>query len=149
MKNIIGVLLLWMVCSSCDYPIEQYGYVLESRTGERIKDYRVTLNSGVVEVDSSGFFRKNGLTGRYTSKLLSVEKEGYKPFIVDIDNRGDDATNYRVTQKYRIVQSPHIWVKDSTTYQIMREDRINDYSSKFTVSGDTIWIYLEAEIPGL
>lgn len=149
MKNFIRVLLLCIACSSCDYPIEQYGYVLDSRTGERITDYRVTLNSGALEVDSSGFFRKKGLTGRYTSKLLSVEKDGYKPFMVDIDDQGDDATNYRVTQKYRTVQSPQSWVKDSTTYQSMREDRINDYSSKFTVSGDTMWIYLEAKVAGL
>jgi hypothetical protein len=144
MKIFIRVLLLWIACSSCDYHIEQYGYVLDSQTEERIKDYRVTLNSGALEVDSSGFFRKEGLTGRYKSKLLSVEKQGYKPFIVDIDRLGDDVATYRVNQKYRTVQSAQDRVTDSTTYRIVQAERVNDYSSKFTVSGDTIWIYLEA-----
>lgn len=144
MKTFLSVLLLWIVCSSCDYPIEQYGYVLDNQTGQRITDYRVILNSRAIEVDSSGFFRKEGLTGRYKSKLLSVEKDGYKPFIVDFDRLENDAATYRVTQNYRTVETAHNLVMDSTTYRMVKAERVNDYSSKFTVSGDTIWIYLEA-----
>ena len=144
MKLFFSVLFVWIICNSCDYPIRQYGYVLDCQNGKPIPNSRVTLNSEVLELDSNGFFRKDGLTGLYKSKLLSVEKDGYKPFKVDIDNMRDDVADYRVTQKYRTVESEHDFVRDSTTYRIHRSTRVNDYSSKFTVSGDTIWIYLEA-----
>jgi hypothetical protein len=142
MKNFLVIFILLILITSCDYHIEQYGFVFDSRTNKRIVDYKVLLNSNIIEVDSNGFFGVNGLTGRYKSKTISIEKTGYKPFIIDVKNNDEDCI-YKVTQKIRNVKLDKPKLIDSAANYYITDDYINDYSSEFKISGDTILVFLE------
>ena len=88
----LGLLILVIVVTSCDYFTDQKVIVRDKSTGQPIDSVKVSIMTWNLMTDSLGFCHFQGVTGDLSTRLIEAEKSGYKKFQITIDLDGDFVT---------------------------------------------------------
>jgi len=88
----LGLLIIIITVTSCDYLTDQKVVVRDKSTGQPIENVKVSLTDWNLVTDSLGFCHFNGVTGDLTTRSITAEKKGYKKFRIIIDLDGDFVT---------------------------------------------------------
>ena len=88
----LGLLIIIITVTSCDYYTDQKIIVRDRSTGEPIDNVKVSIKGWDLMTDSLGFCHFSGMTGDLTTRPIEAEKNGYKKFQLTIDLDGDFVT---------------------------------------------------------
>jgi len=143
MIKIITIICLISTLIACDCVTHKSGFVLDSDTNDPIPNALVKFDYLKAETDSTGYFLIERMTGLCPKWKLSVSKNGYKPFQLEINFKGDN-TIYKVLNPREFEEFTHVRYlnEDSSSYIIGEWIDLN--STSFTIiNPDSIIIKLK------
>lgn len=91
--------ILVILLASCDCTMDQYGVVLDAKTDQPVEGVLVSISKWQETTKKNGEFEFHIVTGICSKKLIIIEKEGYKPFELEVKNE-DDHFIYKVSSDY-------------------------------------------------
>lgn len=136
-----------MIFTSCDFSTGIEGKVIDKETGIPISHANINLLDGQdIELsDASGYFKVYCNTGAYkVNPIITVTKNGYKPFKIKIEN-SKDKINYIVSSESFFVEYDEPFYPDTNNRKTFISGTwINKWSQNFIVD-DTLTILLNKD----